>query len=96
MTRFNTPAEVKEWARTAAAADYKKHQVIHVDEAGQIWQVDKNPYCTPGARNDWQRGFDNAPPRSYDHPERNQWDTHYRRGRAMAELIDSMKQEQNA
>lgn len=82
--RFNTPAEVKAWARMVAATNYKNHT-----EKGH----GLNPYCTPGARNDWQRGYDNAPPRSYDHPERNNWDTHYQRGRAMAELIDSMKQE---
>jgi hypothetical protein len=96
MSRFNTPAEVKEWARKAAANDYKKHQVIHVDESGQTWQVDKNPYCTPGARNDWRRGFLNAPPRSYDRPDFNDWDKHYQRGRAMAELIANMKQEPTA
>lgn len=87
MTRFNTPAEVKEWARKAAAINYKNHT-----EKGH----DLNPYCTPGARSDWQRGFDNAPPRSYDHPERNEWDTHYQRGRAMAELINNTKQEPTA
>jgi hypothetical protein len=94
--RFNTPEEVKAWAQKAAANDFKKHQVVHVDEDGTTWQVDKNPYCTPGARNDWKRGFLNAPPRSYDRPGFNDWDTHYQRGRAMAELIASMKQEQTA
>lgn len=82
--RFNTPEEVKAWARKAAASNYKSHT-----ENGH----DLNPYCMPGARTDWQRGFDNAPPRSYDHPERNEWDTHYQRGRAMAELLANMKQE---
>ena len=96
MSRFNTPEEIKAWARKAAADDYKKHAVIHTDPEGIAWQVDKNPYCTPGARNDWQRGFDNEPPRSYELPAVNQWDTRYQRGRAMAELLDSMKQEQTA
>ena len=94
--RFNTPEDVKAWAQKAAASDFERHQVIHVDEDGTTWQVDKNPYSTPGARNDWQRGFYNATPRSYDHPELNEWDTHYQRGRAMAELINSTKQEQSA
>jgi hypothetical protein len=81
MSRFNTPEEVKVWARTAAAGNIKRHQEH---------DHDLNPYCTPGARADWQRGFDNAPPRSYDHPDRNLWDTHYQRGRATAELLESM------
>ena len=51
--RFNTPEEVKAWARKAAASDLKKHLITHVDEVGQTWLVDKNPYFTPGARNDW-------------------------------------------
>lgn len=90
MSRFDTPEQVKAWARKAAAEDYKKHATIHTDADGTQWQVSRNPYCTEGARNDWQRGFDNAPPKSYDHPEQNSWDTHYQRGRAMAELLESM------
>lgn len=85
--RFNTPEEVKTWARKAAAGDLKKHLITHVDENGQTWQVDKNPYCTPGARSDWKRGFLNAPPRPYERPDANEWCTKYQRGRAMAELI---------
>lgn len=91
MTRFNNPEEVKAWARKAAAADYKKHAVVHVDADGITWQVDKNPYCTPGARNDWQRGFLNAPPRSYELPHFNDWCSKYQRGRAMAELLEKLK-----
>lgn len=90
--RFNTPEEVKAWARKAAADDFKRHQVVQVDADGITWQVDKNPYCTPGARNDWKRGFLNAPPRAYDRPDSNDWSTHYQRGRAMAELLESMKE----
>lgn len=84
--KFSTPEEVKAWARKAAAADYAKHLPIHTDPDGTQWQVDKNPYTTTGARNDWQRGFDNAPPRSY---ESNDFCTRYQRGRAMAEIIES-------
>lgn len=91
MTRFNNPDEVKAWAREIAAADYKKHVVIHMDPDGIAWQVDKNPYCTPGARNDWQRGFDNVPPRSYELPTANDWCTKYQRGHAMAELLENLK-----
>jgi hypothetical protein len=90
--RFNTPEEVKAWARKAAAEDYAKHAIIHTDPDGTKWQVDKNPYCTPEARNDWQRGFNNEPRREFDHPEHNLWNTYYRRGRAMAELLESMNE----
>jgi hypothetical protein len=92
--RFNTPEEVKAWARKAAASDLKKHLITHVDEDGQTWQTDKNPYCMPGARNDWKRGFLNAPPRSYEHPDADQWNTHYQRGQAMAELIQTKEPQQ--
>ena len=88
--RFNTPEEVKAWARKAAADDYKKHAVIHIDPDGTKWQVDKNPYCTLGARSDWQRGFGNVPPKSWERPDVNDWDSHYQRGRAMAELLNTV------
>ena len=74
--RFNTPEEVKAWAAEVAANDYKRHI-----ENG----IDLNPFCTDGARNDWQRGFDNAPPRSYESTQ--DFDTIYQRGRATAELV---------
>ena len=89
--RFNTPEDVKAWARKAAANDYKKHSVIHTDPDGTKWQVDKNPYCTPGARSDWQRGFDDVPPKSWENPVVNDWDTAYQRGRAMAELLQELQ-----
>ena len=90
--RFDTPADVKAWARAAARADYAKHLPIHTDPDGTKWQVDLNPYCTPGARNDWQRGFDNAPPWSYELPTANDFCTKYQRGRAMAELLKGIYQ----
>lgn len=74
--RFNTPEEVKAWATTAASEDYKRH-VEH--------GIDLNPYCTEGARNDWQRGFNNVPPRSYELTQ--DFDTMYQRGKAMALLL---------
>ena len=79
MSRFNTPEEAKEWAKKTAVKDYAKHK-----EFG----VDMNPFCTVGARNDWQRGFDNAGPRSYEDPRIVLFDTIYLRGRAMAELLE--------
>jgi len=74
--RFNTPDEVKIWAAKVAADDYRRHI-----EFG----IDLNPFCTSGARNDWQRGFDNLPPRSYETTQ--DFDTIYHRGRAVALLI---------
>lgn len=89
--QFNTPAELKAWAKNAAAEDYKRHLPVHTDPNGTPWQVDKNPYCTSGARADWQRGFDNAPPRSYESPTANDFCARYQRGRAMAELLAALK-----
>ena len=90
--RFNTPDEVKAWARKAAAADYARHLPIHTDPDGTTWQVDKNPYTTTGARNDWQRGYDNKPPHSWESPTANDFCTKYQRGRAMAEIIEAQTQ----
>lgn len=73
MGTFNTPEEVLLYAEKAAAEDYAKHI-----EFG----VDLNPFCTTGARNDWQRGFDNLGPRSYEASVA--FDTIYQRGRAAA------------
>lgn len=74
--RFSTPEQVKEYAVRAAAGDYQRH----ID-----FNTDLNPFCTDGARDDWQRGFDNAGPRSYESSV--DYDTIYQRGRAAAELI---------
>jgi hypothetical protein len=85
MTRFNTPEEVKEWAAKAAAEDYERHVK---------YGHDLNPFSTEGARNDWQRGFDNVPPRPYEPVTINDFDTIYQRGRAMAELLASKAKEE--
>ena len=77
MSRFNNPAELAEWARKAAAEDHRRHV-----EQGH----DLNPYCTPGARNEWARGFNNEPPRTYEHPDANEWGTQYQRGKAAAQI----------
>ena len=74
--RFNTKEEVKEWAKKAAEIGYK----LHIERGHDL-----NPYCTQGARNYWQRGFDNAPACSWEHDLA--WDMQYQRGRAMAELL---------
>jgi hypothetical protein len=85
MTRFNNTDEVREAAEKAAADDYQRHLPVHTDENGKKWQVDLNPYCTPGARNCWQRGFDGAPPHSWERDLR--WDFQYQRGAAAARIV---------
>lgn len=87
--RFNTPEEVIVWADKAARIDYEKHTPIHTDTDGTLWQVDKNPYCTPGARNDWQRGFDNAQPTSWVGTM--DYCSAYQRGKAMKRLLDNLE-----
>lgn len=79
--RFNTPEEVLAWAEKVAREDidrYRNHN------------CELNPFCTDGARNDWQRGFDNLGPRSYEGPR--DFDTIYQRGRAVARLLESEKE----
>jgi len=68
VSRFSTPEQAKAAAELAAADDHRRHL-----EYG----IDLNPFCTQGARNDWQRGFDNAGSRSYESPTIVLWDTIY-------------------
>jgi hypothetical protein len=77
MSRGNTPEEVLAWAEKVAKDDIRRHR-----EYG----IDLNPFCTVGARDDWQRGFNNAGPRSYEGPR--DFDTIYQRGRAVARLLE--------
>jgi hypothetical protein len=76
--RFNTPLEIVAWADNAAIDTMKRHL-----EYGH----DLNVFSTEGARNDWQRGFDNAPPRSFEVTQ--DYDTAYQRGKAIRKLMDS-------
>lgn len=85
MTRFANPEEVRFWAEGAARGDIQRHR-----ELGH----DLNVYCTPGARNDWQRGFDNAPGRPWEEQTR-AYNTMYQRGRAVARLLQKTKEIQN-
>jgi hypothetical protein len=78
MSRFNSIEEVRAWAAKAAASDLQRHRTKGHDP---------NPYCTPGARSDWQRGFDGAQPRSWELASTYDWHTQYQRGRAMARLM---------
>lgn len=78
--RFNTPDEVLAWADKVARDDIRRHR-----EHG----IDLNPFSTPGAREDWRRGFENLGPRSYE--SRVDFDTIYQRGRAVARLLEQEK-----
>lgn len=78
MMRFNTPEEVLAWADKVAREDIKRHKENNID---------LNPFCTDGARNDWQRGFDNLGPRSYEGSK--DFDTIYQRGRAVARILNN-------
>ena len=76
--RFNTPLEIVAWADNAAIDTMKRHL-----EHGH----DLNVFSTEGARNDWQRGFENASPRSFEVTQ--DYDTAYQRGKAIRKLMDS-------
>lgn len=75
---FNTPDEIVAWADNAAIDSMKRH----LEHGGDL-----NVFSTEGARNDWQRGYDNAPPRSFELTQA--YDTAYQRGKAIRKLIDS-------
>lgn len=76
MSQPQTPDEVIAWAREMARGDIERHRKLGHD---------LNVYSTPGARNDWQRGFDNAPPRPWERTQ--EYDLMYQRGRAAARLL---------
>lgn len=78
--RFNTPEEVLVWADKVAREDIKRYHENNVE---------LSPFCTQGARNDWQRGYDNLGPRSYEGPR--DFDTIYQRGRAVARIMNEEK-----
>lgn len=72
-----TPEEIKAEARELAAIDLHHHRT---------YGVDLNPFSTDSAREEWQRGFDNAGHRlgwSVDYAR------FYQRGRAAAELLET-------
>lgn len=87
---FATPNDVLVWAEEEARGDIERNRKIRYDRDGTPYQIDLNPYSTQGARNDWQRGFDNAPPRSWELPTR-PWDLRFQRGRAVARLLEEEK-----
>jgi hypothetical protein len=75
--RFNTPEEVLAWAEKVAAEDIRRYRENNIE---------LNPFCTQGAREDWRRGFKNLGPRSYEGPR--DFDTIYQRGRAVARQFE--------
>ena len=80
MSRFNSPQEVLDFANRAAADDHRRHA-----EKGH----DLNPFATEGARNTWQEGFDNMPPKPWQ--PSHDFDTIYQRGRAAARIIEAQQ-----
>lgn len=83
MSRFNTPEEVIAFTDMTVLDDYERHIK---------YGIDLNPFSTDGARNDWQRGFNNTGPRTYELPLITQFDTIYQRGRSMARLLQSISE----
>lgn len=77
--RFNSVAEVKEWAERAAASDFK----MYVEFLSGL-----NPYCTPDARNSWQRGYTGAMAMPWEPDLR--WDWQYQRGAAAYRIIERL------
>lgn len=87
MSQFNTPEEVLQAAEKAAANDLARHLPIRYDEDGTPYQLDLNPYCTVGGRDDWQRGFDNTPPLPFEGSR--EFDFRFQRGAAARRLLDA-------
>ena len=86
MSQFNTPEEVLKAAEKAAADDLARHLPVRHDEDGTPYQIDLNPYYTMGGRYNWQRGFDNTPPRLFEGSR--EFDFKFQRGAAARRLLD--------
>lgn len=76
--RFNTSAEVLAWADKAAREDIRRHVE---------YNVALNPFCTDGARADWERGFNALGPRTFELTQ--DFDTIYQRGRAVGRILEA-------
>lgn len=87
MTRFSTPEEVLQAAEKAAADDLARHLPARHDEDGTPYQIDLNPYCTVGGRDEWDRGFHNAPPRLFEGSR--DFNFQFQRGAAARRLLDA-------
>lgn len=77
MSRFNSPADVFAAAEKWAAELHRNH----IEKGHAL-----NPYCTPGAINEFDRGFNGAPRYSWEGPE--EWDFRYQTGAAVRRLVD--------
>jgi len=89
--RLSDPACVRAYAEKAAFEDYMRGAVVHAEPSPHgwsFWQCDVNPYCTPGRRSDWQRGFNGDGPRSYEHVLGVECDVGYQRGAAYRRIIE--------
>ena len=75
--RFNSPEEVRAAAEKWAAELYRRHL-----EKGH----DLNPYCTPGARAEFDRAFSDLPRRSWELDPA--WDYRWQVGQAVARLVN--------
>lgn len=77
--RFSTPEEV-----TAAAEKWAKElYTLHIQKGHDL-----NPYTTEGARNEFRRGYENAPPYSWEQPTRD-FDYRYKVGAAVARIVQN-------
>ncbi len=77
--RFSSTQEVRAWADRAARNDF----TMYLSE-----RADFNPYCTPGARSCWERGFVGAPPYNYEGTLEGDWQ--YQRGAAAQRIIQEL------
>ena len=78
--RFSTTSELKEAAEKFAVNLYERH--IN-------YGYDLNPYCTPGARTEFNNGLIDSPRYSWDIPT--DWDYRYQTARAVFRLIEKNK-----
>lgn len=80
MTIFSTKEDVIKYAENSAKIDYE----YYLSKG-----MDLNPFCTDGARSQWQRGYDNTGPRQFETTV--DFDTIYQRGKACRKIIDLTK-----
>jgi hypothetical protein len=81
MGRPTTPEGIRAEAEELAKDDIRRHRQ---------YGNDLNVFSLPMSRANWQRGFDNAGPRSYENGV--DFDTIYQRGRAVAHLLEQEKE----
>lgn len=79
--QFCTAKDCREAAEKRAIELIKLHR-----EKGH----DLNPYCTQGARSEFQRAFDNGPFYSFESQTRD-FDFRFQLGQAVARLLNSQK-----